>query len=80
MTKYRYVLIFLQRFENFFEFVWDLRGQGGGSEVKFCFQLYFINSENLEYVALGTFYRSEKALFVAEMGTRFFIRKSSIRK
>ena len=39
----------------------------GGSEVKFCFQFYLIDSENLEYVGSGTFYRIEKACSVAEM-------------
>ena len=46
---------------------WTLKGVGGGSEVKFCFQFYFIDSENLEYVGSGTFYRTEKACSVAEM-------------
>ena len=44
-----------------------VKGVGGGSEVKFCFQFYLIDSENLEYVGSGTFYRIEKACSVAEM-------------
>ena len=42
-------------------------GWGGGPEVKFCFRFYFIDSENLEYVGSGTFYRIEKACSIAEM-------------
>ena len=42
---------------NFFLTFWGL----------FCFQFYLIDSENLEYVGSGTFYRTEKACSVAEM-------------
>ena len=47
-----------------FEIVWDLKGKE--SEAKFCSQFYLIDSEKLDYVALGTCYITEKALFVAE--------------
>ena len=42
-----------------------LKGVEGGGQIFFRF--YFIDSENLEYVGSGTFYRIEKACSVAEM-------------